>query len=406
MTPPPAAWRRPWSARWVRIPPEWRRRTDWFPTDTLAGQVLRGLRIGAVVAFGIVLVADWWRHGVPFDRTSLLLWIAIGLACACIGRHPVWLLWVLLDFVPLAAVLIVYDHLRGIADTVGMPTWWHPQVRVDRVLFLGHEPTVVLQEHLKFADVRWYDVAVCVCYYTFFFLPYLTAGVMWLRSRTDFYRWSLRFVALSFLGFLFFVLIPAAPPWAAARCTARDVAGHPSDPSCMGDSRRAVTGGILGQYHDGRPGTNPYVERIVTRGFSDLHLRVATSVLEEGRVSADAVAAVPSLHLGGTVLFVLFMWSRVNRWWRPLLVAYPVMMTFSLVYSAEHYVADCLAGALLAVGVHRTATWLERRRKVDHEPDILDPAPVSGAPAPSNHQPQEISCPPSRLQPETTPSST
>lgn len=368
----------------MRVPPSWRERTDWVPLDTTMGQVLRGLRLGAVVTWAIVLVVDWFREGVPFGRTDLLLWIAIGLACACIGRHPVWLVWVLLDFVPLAAVLIVYDHLRGIADTVGLPTWWHPQVDVARVLFLGREPTVFLQEHLKYADVRWYDVAVCACYYTFFFLPYLTAGVLWLRGRTDFYRWSVRFVALSFLGFLFFVLVPAAPPWAAARCTAVEVAGHPSSPACMNASGNAVAGGILGPYRGGQPGTHHYVERTITRGFSDLHLRVATTLLEEGRVSADAVAAVPSLHLGGTVLFVLFMWSRLHRRWRPLLVAYPLIMTFSLVYTAEHYLADCVAGALLALGVHRTGLLIERRRSRDHAPDTLSEC----------------------LQPETTPSST
>ena len=377
----------------LRLPATWRERTDWVPLDTTLGQVLRGLRIGAVITFFIVLCVDWYRHGVPFDRTDLLLWIAIGLACGCIGRHPVWLLWVLLDFVPLAAVLIVYDHLRGIADTVGLPTWWHPQADLDRALFLGHEPTVLLQEHLKHADVRWYDVVVCACYYTFFFLPYLTAGIMWLRSRADFYRWSLRFVALSFLGFLFFVLIPAAPPWAAARCTAAEVAGHPSGPDCMDYSGNAASGGILGRYHGGQPGTHQYVERIVTRGFSDLHLRVATTLLEEGRVSADAVAAVPSLHLGGTVLFVLFMWSRLHRRWRPLLVAYPLVMTFSLVYTGEHYLTDCLAGALLAVGVHWVGTRVERRRARHTDRGRGDP----------DQAPDTLSeC----LQPETMPSST
>jgi PAP2 superfamily len=392
--------------RRLRLPAAWRQRTEWLPPDTVRGQVLRGLRIGAVISYALILVVDWTRHGVPFDRTDLLLWIAVGLACGCIGRHPVWLLWVVFDFVPLAAVLIVYDHLRGIADTVGLPTWWHPQRDLDRVLFLGHEPTVLLQEHLKHADVRWYDVAVCACYYSFFFLPYLTAGVMWLRSRAEFYRWSLRFVTLSFVGFLFFVVIPAAPPWAAARCTAPDVAGHPDAPACMRNSRDAASGGILGRWTGGHAGTHHYVERIVTRGFSDLHLHVAATLLEEGRVSADPVAAVPSLHLGGTVLFVLFMWPRLHRWWRPLLVAYPVVMTFSLVYTAEHYVTDCLAGALLAVAVHRAGCWVERRRAANRAPDTLDAAPAPGARATRTDRSQEISCQPSRQQPETTPSST
>jgi hypothetical protein len=54
------------------------------------------------------------------------------------------------------------------------------------------------------------------------------AGVMWLRSRNNFYRWSLRFVALSFLAFVFFALTPSGPSWAAARCTAAQVANHPN----------------------------------------------------------------------------------------------------------------------------------------------------------------------------------
>ncbi len=208
-----ASRRRFWS-----LPPAWRERTDWVPVDRPLGRALRYLRWTAIVVFLAVLVRDWYVDGVPIGRSDLLFWIAIGLGCACIGRHPVWLLWVVIDFLPLAAVLIAYDQLRGIADTVGMPTWWKPPIYVDKFLFFGHVPTVWLQEHLKhqrYVGVRWYDLVVCVTYYSFFFLPYVTAGWMWLRSRADFYRWSLRFVALSFLSFTLFVLIPTAPPWAA-----------------------------------------------------------------------------------------------------------------------------------------------------------------------------------------------
>jgi hypothetical protein len=328
----------------------------------------------------------------------LLLWIAIGLGCCCIGRHPVWLVWVVVDFLPLAAVLIAYDRLRGWSYTVGLPTWWHPQINVDKWLFFGHIPTVWLQEHLKQAQVQWYDVVVCICYYSFFFLPYLLAGVMWLRSRRDFYRWSGRFVGLSFLGFTLFVLIPAAPPWAAARCTAAQVADHPNNPACMYWSPRYSHNGLLGHYSGVHAGTNAWVDSgIATRGWSRLHLSVAQSLIEQGRGWGDAVAAVPSLHVGGTVLFVLFMWPRVNRWWKALLAGYPFLMMFSLAYGAEHYVSDGIAGALAAWLVHwlagRIERWQERRRGLD----ILEAPPVSTL---------ETSCPPTPLPPATTPSST
>jgi membrane-associated phospholipid phosphatase len=268
-------------------------------------------------------------------------------------------------------VLIAYDYLRGFSYRLGMPTWWYPQINVDRWLCFGHEPTVWLQEHLKYPQVRWWDVAVYLCYTSFFLLPYLTAAVLWLRSRTDFYRWSARFVSLSFVGFGLFALFPAAPPWAASRCTPAEVAGHPADPACMHGYGPTPPGGLLGVMHNPREGALDRIQRISGRGAGPLHLDTAAAFWDKGKNTVDLVAAVPSLHLAGTVLFVLFLWRRVHRGWWPLLVLYPFAMTFSLVYSGEHYLSDCLAGALVAVVVAAVADRVEARwgsRRAGHPP--------------------------------------
>ncbi len=248
--------------------------------------------------------------------------------------------------------------------------------------------------------VHWYDLVTCVSYYSFFFLPYVMAGVMWLRSRTDFYRWSLRFVGLSFFGFTLFMLIPAAPPWAAAHCTPADVSGHPNVAPCMYRLGPQPSNGLLGHFSTVQPGANPWVERIAGDSFYKLHLGVAHGLWTKGFSEADAVAAVPSLHLGGTVLFCIFMWSRLKKWWRPLLIAYPLVMMFSLAYAGEHYVADGIAGALAAWLVHWVANRIERWRKGRRRADTLD----SSAPPPDPTQ--ESSCPPTHPLPATTPSST
>jgi hypothetical protein len=367
----------PLRGRWSLLSRTRGERADWVPVESRLGQVLRIARWLAVLVFFAVLVYDWHRDGVPFGRSDQLFWIAIGLACASVGRRPVWFLWLLIDFLPFAAVLVVYDHLRGLADTVGMPTWWTPPITVDKFLFFGHVPTVWLQEHLKhqrFSGTTWYDVVVCLTYYSFFFLPYVTAAFMWLRSRTEFYRWSLRFVALSFLGFAFFVLIPTAPPWAAAHCSATYVADHPNNPSCMYGTG-AAHGALLGTFTTHQPGANPWVERIASDGFWKLHIGVAHTIWSEGALSADKVAAVPSLHLAGTVLFSIFMWSRLSRWWRPVLVGYPLVMMFSLAYAGEHYVADGIAGAVCAWLV----CWLAARVEQSRVPHLLPDA--AGLPA-------------------------
>jgi membrane-associated phospholipid phosphatase len=332
-----------------------------FRPGWLSDDVVRGVRWAAVLVWAFLFVRTCYLYGIPYLRSDLLLWLSIGLVAGSIGKRALWT--VVVDFVPFAAVLVVYDHVRGIADTLGMPTWWYPQADVDKALAFGAQPTVWLQEHLKYADVRWWDVVVALCYTSFFFLPYVTAAVMWLRSRRDFYRWSLRFVTLSFVGFGFFALIPAAPPWAAARCSAVDVAGHPSDPSCMYIGGPASSGGgLLGPMTHARHGADAWIERLSTRGLSELHLHFASAVLNTGQTSADLIAAVPSLHAGGIMLFTFFMWRRVSKWWRPALVAYNLLMAFTLVYSAEHYVSDILAGWLLAAVVAVSFDLLESRR--------------------------------------------
>ncbi|RNM16317.1 phosphatase PAP2 family protein [Nocardioides pocheonensis] len=348
-------------------------RTEAAPPTTGVGR-LRVVRRLAFVAYLGALAFTFGTQGAPLDREGVVLWVVLGLAVASIGRRPIRILWLVLDFLPFVLVLVFYDYLRGLADTVGMPTWWRPQIEVDRFLFFGHVPTVWLQEHLKhqrYSGVRWYDLIACLSYYSFFFLPYLTAGVMWLRSRADFYRWAVRFVALSFSCFLLFMLIPTAPPWAAGHCTAADVADHPSSAPCMYAIGVPPADGLLGRFTTVQAGANPWVERIAGDGLQQLHLGVAHELWTKGFSTADPVAAVPSLHLGGTVLFCLFLWRRTSTTWRPLLVLYPLVMMFSLAYTGEHYVADGIAGALAAWLVHTAANRLERwreRRRVRTDP--------------------------------------
>jgi membrane-associated phospholipid phosphatase len=267
---------------------------------------------------------------------------------------------VFVDFLPLAALLVTWDYLRGICTSLGMPTWWAPQIRADRWLFGGTDPTVWLTEHLRRATPQWWDAPISLCYLSFFVLPLTLAATLWVRDRRAFYRWSARYVVLSYLAFLVFALAPTAPPWAAARCTAAQVAGHPSEPACMNHPATAATGGLLGAPAHPHAGVS-VVERWSSAGLQELHLSVAKKVLETGQDFADRVAAVPSLHAGAALLVALFLWRRVRPFWRPVLALYPVLMGFSLVYTAEHYVIDVLAGYLFALLTMVVVARVERR---------------------------------------------
>jgi hypothetical protein len=325
-------------------------------------QWLKILRWVAIAVWAGIVIYRTATDGFAFNRELLLLYICTGLAAASIGQGR-RMLYVIRDWLPFALVLVAYDLTRGAADFIGRPTMWHWQVNADRWLFFGTMPTVWLQEHIKLPNPPWWEVVLSTVYMSFFVLPYVVAGVLWLRDRDEWKAFVKLFVVLSFAALVIYALLPAAPPWAASRCTAADVEGGPSGPRCMFGSARGVPdGGLLGSMQTTQDGANGWIERIVGRGWGKLNLHTASALLDQGQASVNLVAAVPSLHAGMTLAISVFLWNRVSRGWRPVLAAYVIIMAFTLVYTAEHFVIDILLGWALAVVVMFAMEWLKSRR--------------------------------------------
>lgn len=319
------------------------------PVEAEHQRKLVRIRRSAYVVW-IVVVGAWVTFfGFPFDRNRLLILICLGLLTVSIGRRP--LLSVIRDWLPFALMLAAYDLSRYLAIVIGMPTQWELAPDADRALF-GVMPTVWLQEHIKAASAPWWEIIISAVYMSFFLIPYVVAAFLWVRNRVAWRKYVIRFVAISFAALIGYILVPAAPPWAAARCTAEQVQDGPSNPDCMFSSPADTPhGGILGPMTTHRDGAQQYVERISTRGWDATHITAAQQVVESGQSSSNMVAAIPSLHAGLTALVALFMWPLVRRRWRIAWVGYAAAMAFALVYTAEHYVFDILIGWALAVAV-------------------------------------------------------
>ena len=248
--------------------------------------------------WAVVIVYRTVTDGFAFNRELLLLYICTGLAAASIGQGR-RMLYVIRDWLPFALVLVAYDLSRGAATLIGRPTMWHWQADADRWLFFGTMPTVWLQERLKLPHPPWWEVVISTVYMSFFILPYVVAGVLWLRNRDEWKAFVKLFVGLSFAALVIYALLPAAPPWAAARCTAADVEGGPSGPRCMFRSARGVPdGGLLGAMQTTQDGANGWIERIVGRGWGKLNMHTASALIDQGQASVNLVAAIPSLHAG------------------------------------------------------------------------------------------------------------
>jgi membrane-associated phospholipid phosphatase len=98
--------------------------------------------------------------------------------------------------------------------------------------------------------------------------------------------------------------------------------------------------------------------------------------------ASNPVAAMPSLHTAFALFVVVFFLPAIRRRWWPLLLLYPLAMTFTLVYTGEHYLIDVLVGwayvGATFVVVGRAERWWRTRR---------DRLALAGSPPPSASRP-------------------
>jgi PAP2 superfamily len=280
------------------------------------------------LALYFVALLLWSAHyGIPVQRELVILWTCGALACASIGRPRREILQLVLDWLPIVAVLWVYDLTRGAADSLGIGVHYHPMIDFDRFVF-GEVPTVWLQEQLyEPGVVHWWEVAFTLVYTSYFIVPYALAGFLWARDRLAFLAFARRLVTLSLVGLATYMAFPAAPPWLAGEM------------------------GLIGEGH-----------RTTARGWEVLGGGTA-SLFSKGQAASNLVAAVPSLHSAITMLVALFFWGRVRPWLRPLLMLYPLAMGLTLMATGEHYFFDVALGWLYAGAVMGAWGWWERRRE-------------------------------------------
>jgi hypothetical protein len=281
----------------------------------------------ALAVFFVALVLWSARYGIPVQRELVILWTCGALACVSIGRPRREILQLVTDWLPIVAVLWAYDLSRGAADSLGIGVHHRPMADFDSSLF-GEAPTVWLQQRLYDPSaVHWWDVAFTLVYTSYFIVPFVLAGWLWARDRLGFQRFTRRLVTLALAGLATYIAFPASPPWMASQM------------------------GLIGEVH-----------RTTSRGWEVLGVGTA-SLFSKGQATSNLVAAVPSLHSAFTMLVALFLWGRVRRQLRPLLLLYPLAMGLTLVATGEHYFFDVALGWLYAGAVMAGWAWWERRRR-------------------------------------------
>ncbi len=290
-------------------------------------------RLG-LVGYLLAYVTWFFTKGMIVDRISVTISVASLMVIVNLGRPlRIWLT-VLADLVLYGGMWVAYDETRGVADSVGLPLQVQSVITMDRVLGLGYQPNVVLQEHFYHPDVvRWYDVVASIVYFSHFVVIVMLIVALWVWNRRQWVRLMRRTSTVLLLACIGYVLLPTAPPWMAAG----------GDPTNKLDAL-------------------PPLARPAGRGWTHMGMHSFVHAWETGRDWVNRTAAMPSLHGAFALLVVVWLWPHVKRReLRYLMLVYPVSMLLSLVYLAEHYVTDVLAG-WAAVGV-AFVVWsaIERR---------------------------------------------
>lgn len=348
LTAPPALTARPdLTAMLARVPHD-----PWF-------------RVRVVAMTGMALTYLWWLRfeGLITDRISAAVAVGVFLLVAFVGKP--WFRWlqVLGGAVLYAGMWFAYESTRGAADQLGMPYQMAAFRNIDRWLFLGVQPTEWLQQHWYTpAEVGFHDQVLSLVYYSHFVVPVVAIAAVWAAGHVRWVRFMRRFATVVLTACIVFVLLPTVPPWMA------------SDPRF---------GGGVGE---------PLV-RHVRSGILDLGFTGFAHDWGVGLDWSNVVAAMPSLHAAFSLFVVAYVRPMLrHRWMRVAVFAYPLAMGVALVYFAEHWVIDVLAGWALTAGSFAAWARIERGRR-HHDVDLAQRAgvaPVDGAIGRSERDPAVV----------------
>lgn len=251
------------------------------------------------------------------------------------------------DWVPFVFLLFGYELMRGVADNMAnlgqMTREDHGNIQLDwliewdKALFFGNLPSIWLQDRLYVpGKVHWYDTLSAVVYLLHFVFPLVFAFVLWLRSRDAFRRFTITLLVLSYGAFVFFLLLPTAPPWLAQDW------------------------GYLDNLE--RPSYQAY-KVFLPEGLANYDtFKMWTAA------SPNPVAALPSLHAAFPWLVLLFAVRCFGKkgW---LFLFYNAAVWFAVVYLSQHWVIDVIAGILWATAIFFLVEWFwPKRAAASNEP--------------------------------------
>jgi membrane-associated phospholipid phosphatase len=261
-----------------------------------------GDRVVLALQLGYLVAVSGWFIARQVYPSFLLIFLLVASAFMWRARYRAFLV----QLFPFMLLILSYRLLRSFADDFSLAELHITDlIAWERALFGGSIPAHLVQQALLDTPAAPVLTAMAnTLYMSHFVNPVLLAVLIWHLRRDAYWGFMVGLVGMSYVGFLCYVLFPAAPPWWATHF-----------------------GYLLDQPVTLRP-----------------------SILGPDAMLAgpNPVAAMPSLHAAYAVFvaaYVVWLWGRRAS---PVL-ALPIGVGFATVYLGHHYVIDLVAGGGLAL---------------------------------------------------------
>jgi membrane-associated phospholipid phosphatase len=307
----------------------------------VAAQVFR-LRFEEAVALGFLLpttyltaVANVYarRVGILGERHPggvVRLAVAVAFLLAVFGARRLWprssLFVAVREVLPFLTCILIYTNLH---DTIGFVNRHDVHFfldGLDRAVF-GVQPCLWAEQFITPSRTE----VMSFLYMNFFWIAPSTSILLLCRQRwPEFRRVTLSVMVCFYLGYLLYVIFPAAPPRLVLVYEfKRDLLGYPR---------------LFSNF-----------------SASAFHL-----------LPVDSRAAFPSLHAGVSLVALIGAWRYARRWFGVLL-PFVLGLWVSTIYLRHHYTVDLIAGWALAplavwLGPRLDRWWTARQQALGYRP--------------------------------------
>jgi membrane-associated phospholipid phosphatase len=276
-----------------------------------------------------------WHRRIAGDRHPGGI-VRLAVACVLLGalalavrRWPA-AAWVkgLREALPFLICVLIYTNLHDTIGFVNTHDVHYLLIGLDRALF-GVEPCVWAE---RFITPGRTDLMQFL-YLSFFWIAPSTSLILLAHRRLpEFRRTTLGIVVCFYLGYVLYLIFPAAPP-------------------------RLV---LVYQFRRSLYGYPSLFSNLSADAFSLLPV--------------DSRAAFPSLHAAVSLLALVYAWRYLRPWFL-LLVPFVAGLWVSTIYLRHHYAVDLVAGWMLVPAAlwaaPRLDRWWARRQRARGYPTAL-----------------------------------